>query len=107
MSRPTTIIPIVGVQYAANSKSIAPQTEAERDAHTLALLNRLQTAGGRVMLIAPSNRHNPNAILARYMGMSVGYVSDDYLEVVHRALKKNGGRPLLADITEVVVYEHG
>ncbi len=60
-----------------------------------------------MLIPEPSNRHNPNAILARYRGMSVGYVSDDYLEVVHRALKRNGGRPLLADITEVVVYEHG
>lgn len=60
-----------------------------------------------MLIPEPSNRHNPNAILARYMGMSVGYVGDDNLEVVHRALQKNGGRPLLADITEVVVYEHG
>ena len=105
----TTIIPILGAQYFANPKDVAASlTEAERDERTISLLTKVQTMGGMVMLIPePSNRHNPNAVLARHRGVSVGYVSDDYLELVHRALKQNGGRPLLAPITEVKVYKHG
>lgn len=109
MSTSTTIIPILGAQYFANPKDVtASLTEAERDERTISLLTKVQALGGMVMLIPePSNRHNPNAVLARHMGASVGYVNDDYLEVVHRALKRNGGRPLLAPITEVKVYRHG
>lgn len=109
MSTMTTIIPILGAQYLANPRDVAASlTEAEKEARTIALLTKVQTMGGMVMLIPePSNRHNPNAVLARHRGVSVGYVGDDYLEVVHRALKQNGGRPLLAAITEVKVYKHG
>lgn len=109
MTTATTIIPILGAQYFANPKDVAASlTEAERGAATISLLTKVQTMGGMVMLIPePSNRHNPNAVLARHRGVSVGYVSDDYLVLVHRALKQNGGRPLLAPITEVKVYEHG
>lgn len=83
-------------------------TTAEKEARTVALLQRVQTVGGMAMLIPePSNRHNRNAVLARHMGVSVGYVSDDYLAVVHKALRQNGGRPLLAPVTEVKVYGHG
>lgn len=109
MSNTTTIIPILGAQYFANPKDIAASlTEAEKEARTIALLQRVQTMGGMVMLIPePSNRHNSNAVLARHMGVSVGYVSDDYLEVVHLAFKRNGGRPLLAPVVKVEVYRHG
>ena len=109
MTTATTIIPILGAQYFANPKDVAASlTEAEREARTISLLTKVQAVGGMVMLIPePSNRHNPNAVLARHRGVSVGYVGDDYLEVVHRALKQNGGRPLLAIITEVKVYRHG
>ncbi len=105
----TTIIPILGAQYFANPKDVAATLSvAEKDARTIALLTKVQTMGGMVMLIPePSNKHNQNAVLARHRGVSVGYVSDDYLELVHRALKQNGGRPLLAPITEVTVYKHG
>lgn len=109
MANDTTIIPILGAQYLANPKDVtASLTEAEREARTISLLSKVQTLGGMVMLIPePSNRHNQNAVLARHRGVSVGYVSDDYLEVVHRALKQNGGRPMLVPITEVKVYKHG
>lgn len=109
MPTDTTIIPILGAQYFANPKDVAASlTEAEREVRTISLLTKVQALGGMVMLIPePSNRHNQNAVLARHMGVSVGYVSDDYLEVVHKALKQNGGRPLLAPITEVKVYKHG
>lgn len=109
MANDTTIITILGAQHFANPKdATASLTEAEKEARTIALLQKVQTMGGMVMLIPePSNRHNRNAVLARHMGVSVGYVSDDYLEVVHRALKQNGGRPMLVPITEVKVYKHG
>ena len=109
MSTTTTIIPILGAQYFANPKDVtASLTEAEKEVRTIDLLTKVQTMGGMVMLIPePSNQHNPNAVLARHRGVSVGYVNDDYLEVVHRALKQNAGRPLLAAITEVKVYKHG
>ena len=76
----TTIIPILGAQYCANPKDVtASLTEAERDERTISLLTKVQTMGGMVMLIPePSNRHNPNAVLARHRGVSVGYVGDDY-----------------------------
>lgn len=109
MSSATTIIPILGAQYFANPRDVAASlSEAEREARTIALLEKVETMGGMVMLIPePSNRYNCNAVLARHMGASVGYVGDDYLEIVHRALKQNNGRPLLAPITEVKVYKHG
>lgn len=109
MTTSTTIIPILGAQYFANPKDVAASlTEAEKDARTISLLQKVKTMDGMVMLIPePSNKHNQNAVLARHRGVSVGYVSDDYLEVVHRALKQNGGRPLLTPITEVKVYKHG
>lgn len=109
MPTANTIIPILGAQYFANPKNVAASlTEAERDARTIAFLERVKAMGGMVMLIPePTNRYNRNAVLARHMGASVGYVNDDYLEVVHRQIQRNGGRPLLAKITEVIVYKHG
>lgn len=109
MPTATTIIPILGAQYFANPKAVfASLTEAERDARTTSLLEKVKAMGGMVMLIPePANSYNRDAVLARHMGTSVGYVSDDYLEVVHRQIRRNGGRPLLAKITEVKVHRHG
>lgn len=109
MSDNTIIIPVLGAQYLANPKEkTASLTKAERDARTIALLEEVKETGGMVMLIPePTNRHNPDAVLARHKGVSVGYVGDDYLETVQRLVKGNGGRPLLARVREVNVYEHG
>lgn len=62
--QPHVTIPILGAQYLANPKeATAMLTTAEKEARTVALLQRVQTVGGMAMLIPePSNRHNRNAL---------------------------------------------
>lgn len=58
MPTATTIIPILGAQYFANPKDIAASlTEAEKEARTISLLQKVQTIAGMVMLIPEPSNH--------------------------------------------------
>ena len=102
-------IKILGAQYAANPdyKFGDPETP-EMWAHTIGMLSNLKDMRPRVVLKAePTNSNDPLAVMARAMGNKIGYVCKDQRDKVRSILGQSKRGMLAADISEVVVNEHG
>ena len=102
-------IKILGAQYAANPdyKFGDPETP-EIWARTIDMLSNLRDMKPRVVLKAePANQNDPLAVMARAMGSKIGYVCKDHRDKVRTILNQSKRGMLAADISEVVVKEHG
>lgn len=102
-------IKILGAQYAANPdyKFGDPETP-EMWARTIGMLSNLRDMKPRVVLKAePTNTNDPLAVMARAMGNKIGYVCRDQRDKVRSILSQSKRGMLAADISEVVVKEHG
>ena len=102
-------VKILGVQYAANPdyKFGDPETP-EMWAHTIGMLSNLRDMKPRVVLKPePTNTHDPLAVMARAMGNKIGYVCKNQRDQVRTMISQSKRRMLAADISEVVVSEHG
>ena len=102
-------IKILGAQYAANPdyKFGDPETP-EMWARTIGMLSNLRDMRPRVVLKAePTNPKDPLAVMARAMGNKIGYVCKDHRDKVRRMMSQSKRGMLAADISEVVVSEHG
>ncbi len=100
---------IVGVHYAANPDTVDGQADtAEMHVRTLQMLTWLRDAKPIVVLQAdPSNRKNPDAVMARAQGRRIGYVGDHWVALAKSMLVESGTPMLLAHVTKVTVQEHG
>ena len=102
-------IKILGAQYAANPdyKFGDPETP-EMWARTIGMLSNLRDMRPRVVLKAePTNSNDPLAVMARAMGNKIGYVCKVQRDKVRSILSQSKRGMLAADISEVVVNEHG
>ena len=102
-------IKILGAQYAANPdyKFGDPETP-EMWARTIGLLSNLRDMRPRVVLKKePSNPKDPLAVVARAMGNKIGYVCKDHRDKVRTIMSQSKRGMLAADISRVVVSEHG
>ena len=102
-------IKILGAQYAANPdyKFGDPETPEMWD-RTIGMLSNLRDMKPRVVLKAePTNTNDPLAVMARAMGNKIGYVCRDQRDKVRSILSQSKRGMLAADISEVVVKEHG
>ena len=102
-------IKILGVQYAANPdyKFGDPETP-EMWARTIGMLSNLRDMKPRVVLKPePTNPHDSLAVMARAMGNKIGYVCKDQRDQVRTMISQAKRGMLAADISEVVVSEHG
>ena len=102
-------IKILGAQYAANPdyKFGDPETP-EIWARTIGLLSNLRDMRPRVVLKKePSNPKDPLAVMARAMGNKIGYVCKDHRDKVRTIMSQSKRGMLAADISRVVVSEHG
>ena len=100
---------ILGVQYAANPdyKFGDPETP-EMWARTIGMLSNLRDMRPRVVLMAePTNPNDHLAVMARAMGNKIGYVWKEQRDDVRKILRQSKRGMLAADISEVVVNEHG
>ena len=100
---------ILGAQYAANPdyKFGDPETP-EMWARTIGMLSNLRDMRPRVVLKAePTNSNDPLAVMARAMGNKIGYVCKVQRDKVRSILSQSKRGMLAADISEVVVNEHG
>ena len=102
-------VKILGVQYAANPdyKFGDPETP-EMWARTIGMLSNLRDMKPRVVLKPePTNTHDPLAVMARAMGNKIGYVCKNQRDQVRTMISQSKRGMLAADISEVVVSEHG
>ena len=102
-------IKILGVQYAANPdyKFGNPETP-EMWARTIGMLSSLRDMRPRVVLKPePTNTNDHLAVMARAMGNKIGYVCKDQRDKVRTMISQSKRGMLAADISEVVVNEHG
>ena len=102
-------VKILGVQYAANPdyKFGDPETP-EMWARTIGMLSNLRDMKPRVVLKPePTNPHDSLAVMARAMGNKIGYVCKDQRDQVRTMISQAKRGMLAADISEVVVSEHG
>ena len=102
-------VKILGVQYAANPdyKFGDPETP-EIWARTIGMLSNLRDMKPRVVLKPePTNPHDPLAVMARAMGNKIGYVCKNQRDQVRTMISQSKRGMLAADISEVVVSEHG
>ena len=100
---------ILGAQYAANPdyKFGDPETP-EMWARTIGLLSDLRDMRPRVVLKAePMNPNDPLAVMARAMGNKIGYVCKEHRDKVRTIMRQSKRGMLAADISNVVVNEHG
>ncbi len=100
---------ILGVQYAANPdyKFGDPETP-EMWARTIGMLSNLRDMRPRVVLKKePTNPNDHLAVMARAMGNKIGYVCKDHRDKVRTIMSQTKRGMLAADISEVVVNEHG
>ena len=103
------VIKILGAQYAANPdyKFGDPETP-EMWARTISMLSNLRDMRPRVVLKPePMNPKDPLAVMARAMGNKIGYVCKDHRDKVRTIISQSKRGMLAADISEVVVSEHG
>lgn len=100
---------IVGVQYAANPEFRSGDTETdEMWQRTVSLLQNLDDNRPFVVLMAePTNKVDPQAIMARADGNKIGYVSKDQRKKMSKILAKQKSGMMLAEITKVIVSKHG
>jgi len=103
------LIKIVGVQYAANPEFQSGDTETdEMWQRTITLLQSLNDNHPFVVLMAePTNKIDPQAIIARADGKKIGYVSVDQRDKVRKMLAKQKSGMMLAEITKVAISKHG
>ena len=102
-------IKILGAQYAANPdyKFGDPETP-EMWARTIGMLSNLRDMKPRVVLkLEPTNPHDHLAVMARAMGNKIGYVCKPQRDKVRTMISQSKRGMLAADISEVVVNEHG
>ena len=102
-------VKILGVQYAANPdyKFGDPETP-EMWARTIGMLSNLRDMKPRVVLkLEPTNPHDHLAVMARAMGNKIGYVCKPQRDKVRTMISQSKRGMLAADISEVVVNEHG
>ena len=102
-------IKILGAQYAVNPdyKFGDPETP-EIWERTISMLSELRDMRPRVVLKAePANPNDPLAVMARAMGNKIGYVCKDQRDMVRSIMSRSKRGMLAADISEVVVKEHG
>jgi hypothetical protein len=102
-------IKILGAQHAANPdyKFGDPETP-EMWARTIGMLSNLRDMRPRVVLKPePTNTNDHLAVMARAMGNKIGYVCKDQRDMVHTMISQSKRGMLAADISEVVVSEHG
>ena len=100
---------ILGVQYAANPdyKFGDPETP-EMWARTISLLSDLRDMMPRLVLKPePTNPNDHLAVMARAMGNKIGYVCKDHRDKVRKIISQSKRGMLAADISKVVVNEHG
>ena len=102
-------IKILGAQYAANPDYKFGDLETpEMWARTIGMLSNLRDMKPRVVLKAePTNTNDPLAVMARAMGNKIGYVCREHRDMVRSILSQSKRGMLAADISEVVVKEHG
>ncbi len=102
-------IKILGAQYAANPDYKFGDSETpEMWARTIGMLSNLRDMRPRVVLKPePTNRKDPLAVMARAMGNKIGYVCKDQRDKVRSMISQSKRGMLAADISEVVVSEHG
>ena len=102
-------IKILGAQYAANPDYKFGDSETpEMWARTIGMLSNLRDMKPRVVLKPePTNTHDPLAVMARAMGNKIGYVCKNQRDQVRTMISQSKRRMLAADISEVVVSEHG
>ena len=100
---------ILGVQYAANPdyKFGDPETP-EMWARTIGMLSNLRDMKPRVVLKKePTNPNDHLAVMARAMGNKIGYVCKGHRGKVRTIMSQTKRGMLAADISKVVVNEHG
>ena len=102
-------IKILGAQYAANPDYKFGDLETpEMWARTIGMLSNLRDMRPRVVLKPePTNTNDHLAVMARAMGNKIGYVCKNQRDKVRTMISQSKRGMLAADISEVVVSEHG
>ena len=102
-------IKILGAQYAANPDYKFGDLETpEMWDRTIGMLSNLRDMRPRVVLKPePTNTNDHLAVMARAMGNKIGYVCKDQRNKVRTMISQSKRGMLAADISEVVVSEHG
>ena len=103
------LIKISGVHYAANpeAENGMPDSE-EMHARTREMLSWIDQERPRVVLsLEPSNRYNPDCIMAIAHGQRLGRVSEDSLPVAKSLMTESGRQMMITRVEEVNIVQHG